>query len=261
MNKKMSDKYKVAEIVKAEIPSILTLRLREILKFYKESIIKLRAKGGITPQNEVDLDEDYGIVFSSGSSNTIKINYERKRDIDGTILNPLNNAKINDIIEYLDKYLPEKPDPKKDSVKYPPDIPIELLTVEIINDKIKELAGTKTNVFNATFKSEKAENENIRKDIHKKNKKSGVYYQGFDIRNLNLLRLIERIKLEEPKRLRNRLSIIYWDGYDKQDLTPKSPTKIAQYIFLNCLPPGYKSLKTYLITKEDKLELDGYEVG
>jgi len=258
-------KYKIGEIINDQIPSILTLSLREILKYYKTSILKLKARGGIFPHDKTPLDEECGIVFSAGDSSVIEINYEQKRRPDGTIKNPLDDAKIEKIIEHLDENLPEyelKDEDGNIKERFPSDIPVDLLVVEIIDDKIKELAGTETNVFDATFKSEKAEREKIKKEIHKLNKNLGVYYQGFEIRNLNLFQLIERArKSVEPRKLRKRISIIQWDGYAKQHLRPRSPIAIAQLIFENYLPPGYKSLKKYLITKENKLELDGYKVG
>ncbi|MFW9968764.1 MAG: hypothetical protein ACFFDF_01100 [Candidatus Odinarchaeota archaeon] len=264
-NNSEDKRYNIGEVVNDQIPSILTLSLREILKFYGKSILELKAKGGIFPHDRTILDEDYGVVFSSGDSNVIEINYEQRRRPDGSIINPLDNIKIEEIIEHLDENLPEFELKDKDgnvNKRFPPDIPVDFLKIDIKDDKIKELAGAETNDFDAIFKSEKAEKENIKKEIHKLNKGLGVYYQGFEIRNLNLFQLIERArKLVEPKKVWKRISIVQWDGYTKQHLRPKSPIAIAQQIYENYLPPGYKSLKKYLITKENKLELDGYKVG
>ena len=252
----------VKEKIVAFIPSILTQSLRKILNFYKESIYVLKAKGGINPHDKIDVDVDYGITFHTGSSTEIEINYKRVHDIDGTVLNPLNKSKIDDIIAYLDDKLPKKPHPTKTDVRYDADIPVELLKITIKDDELQKRAGTKTNLFEATFKSEKAESKDIRKDIHKKNKDLGVYYRKWEIRNLNMHQLIESTKKEEPKRLKRRVSTIYWEGFTKQDLTPKSPREVAQHIYLNyCLHPDFHCLKTYFITKENKLELDGYSTG
>lgn len=249
------------EIIKAEIPSLLTQSLREILNFYKESIYELRAKGGISPQDKIFLDIDYGITFYTGSSSEIEIIYKREHDIDGTVLNPIDQNKIDEIIDIHLNRLPKKLHPTKKGIKYDADIPVELLKITIKDDELQKRAKTKTNLFEATFMSEKAESEGMREDTHKLNKDLGVYYRHWEIRNLNLHQLIEVTKKEEPKRLKRRVSIIYWKGWAEQDLTPKSPTSVAQYIYLNYLPKKYSSLKTYLITKEDKLELDGYKTG
>lgn len=257
--------YKIGEIINDQIPSILTLSLRKILNFYGESILILKARGGTLPHDKTPLDDEYGVIFSSGDSSVIEVNYKQERNPDGTIKNPLNEAKIDEIFEHLDNNLPgfELKD-KDENVEetYPPDIPVDLLVVEIKDDKLMELAETETNIFEATFKSEKAETSKMKNDIHKLNRDLGVYYLGFEIRNLNLFQLIEQAKkLLEPRKLWKRISIIQWNGYAKQHLRPRSPIAIAQHIYVNYLPSGYKSLKKYLITKENKLELDGYTVG
>ena len=260
-------KYKIGEIINDQIPSILTLSLREILNFYGESILELKARGGALPHDKTPIEglDEYGVIFSSGDSSVIEVNYKQERNPDGTIKNPLNEAKIDEIFEHLDNNLPEFELKDKDGnveETYPPDIPVNFLVVEIKDDKLMELTETETNIFEATFKSEKAETSKIRKDIHKLNRDLGVYYLGFEIRNLNLFQLIEQAKkLLEPRKLWKRISIIQWNGYAKQHLRPRSPIAIAQHIYVNYLPSGYKSLKKYLITKENKLELDGYTVG
>lgn len=252
--------YKIGEIINDQIPSILTLSLRKILGFYGTSIIKLKARGGIFPHDKTPLDEDYGITFSEGNSSVIEVNYEQKRNPDGTIKNPFNESKIKEIFEHLDGNLPEYQLKDKDGnvkTRYPPDIPVDLLVIEIIDDRVKKLADSETNVFDATFKSEKAEKDTIKEEIHELNKNLGVYYQGFEIRNLNLFQLIERARSSvEPRTVWNRISIIQWGGFAKQHLRPRSPINIASHIYENYLPTGYKSLKKYLITKENKLELD-----
>jgi len=260
-------KYKIGEIINDQIPSILTLSLRELLSFYGESILKLKARGGTLPHEKTPIPdlEDYGIVFSSGDSSVVEIDYKQKRNPDGTIKNPLNTIRIDEIYETLNNNLPIFELKDKDGnveETFPPDIPVNYLEIEIKDDRLSELTKTETNIFEATFKSEKAETSRIRSDIHKRNRDLGVYYLGFEIRNLNLFQLIEQVKkLLEPKKLWKRISIIQWDGYAKQHLRPRSPIAIAQHIYENYLPSGYKSLKRYLITKENKLELDGYEVG
>ncbi|MFW9972722.1 MAG: hypothetical protein ACFFDF_21230 [Candidatus Odinarchaeota archaeon] len=257
--------YQIGEIINDQIPSILTLSLRKILEFYGESILELKARGGTLPHDKTPLDEDYGLVFASGDSCVVEINYKQRRNPDGSIINPLNRVKIDEIFDHLDHNLPGFEVKDKDGNvenKFDPDIPVEYLVVEIKDDRLKKLAKTKTNIFEATFKSEKAETSKIRGDIHKRNRDLGVYYLGFEIRNLNLFQLIEQSrKLVEKRKLWKRISTIQWDGYAKQHLRPRSPIAIAQHIYENYLPPGYKSLKKYLITKENKLELDGYKVG
>jgi len=258
-------KYQIGEIKNDQIPSILTLSLRKILNFYGESILILKARGGALPHDKTPLDDEYGVIFSSGDSCVIEVNYKQERNPDGTIKNPLNEAKIDEIFDHLNNNLPKFELKDKDGnveETYPPDIPVNFLVVEIKDDKLMELAKTETNIFEATFKSEKAETQKIRKDIHKLNRDLGVYYLGFEIRNLNLFQLIEQAKkLLEPRKLWKRISIIQWNGYAKQHLRPRSPIAIAQHIYENYLPLGYKSFKKYLITKENKLELDGYEIG
>ncbi|TKJ19947.1 MAG: hypothetical protein CEE43_13790 [Promethearchaeota archaeon Loki_b32] len=249
------------EKIVAFIPSILTQSLRMILNFYRESIYILKGKGGLKSDEKLDVDKHYGITFHTGSSTEIEINYKRVHDIDGTVLNPLDNSKIGEIIDYLDEKLPKKPHPTKKDIEYDADIPVDFLVVTIEDDELQKIAGTKTNLFEVTFISEKAENKDIRSRIHELNKDLGVYYRKWGIRNLNLHQLIERTKKEEPKRMERRVSTMYWKGYTKQDLTPKAPREVAQYIYLNYLPTKYDCIKTYFITKENILELDGFNIG
>ena len=88
-------KYKIGEIINDQIPSILTLSLRKILKFYGESILELKARGGTLSYDKTPLPllDEYGVVFSAGDSSVIEMNYKQKRKTDGTIKNPLNDVK------------------------------------------------------------------------------------------------------------------------------------------------------------------------
>lgn len=71
------------------------------MNFYGESILILKARGGTLPHDKTPLDDEYGVIFSSGDSSVIEVNYKQKRNPDGTIKNPLNEAKIDEIFELI----------------------------------------------------------------------------------------------------------------------------------------------------------------
>lgn len=250
----IEDAHLVREITDNPIPSILTVSLREIVKHYGSAIVELKARGGEHKQNRITLDKDCGIVYASGSSSVVEVNYEQKRAPDGMVLNPLDKKKIQGIFEHLDNNLPKYED--AEGRKHSPDIPVEQLVVEIEDSEIAELAGAKTNTFDAEFISEKAEPK-LRSKVHDLNYDLGVYQQGFELRNLNLIFLLERAqKFTEPKKLWK--PVIQWDGYTKQDPKPKSPIEIAGRIRNQYLPPKYAMLKTYRLMRGNRLALDGY---
>jgi hypothetical protein len=250
----IEDAHLVREITDNPIPSILTVSLKEILKHYGETIVKLKARGGEHRQNRITLDKDCGVVYASGSSSVIEVNYEQERAPDGMILNPLDKNKIQEIFEHINNNLPKCED--SEGRKHAPDIPVDLLVVEIEDDKIAELAEAKTNTFDAEFISEKVE-PRIRSKVHELNYDLGVYQQGFEVRNLNLTLLLERAqKFTEPKKLWK--PVIQWGGYTKQDPKPKSPIEIAGRIKDQYLPPKYAMLKTYRLMRGNRLALDGY---
>jgi hypothetical protein len=250
----IEDAHLVREITDNPIPSILTLSLREIMKHYGEAIVKLKARGGEHRQNRITLDKDCGVVYASGSSSVIEVDYEQERAPDGMILNPLDKNKRQEVFEHLDNNLPKYED--AEGRKHSPDIPVELLVVEIEDDRIAELAESKTNTFDAEFISEKTE-PRLRSKVHDLNYDLGVYQQGFELRNLNLILLLERAqKFTEPKKLWN--PVIQWGGYTKQDPNPKSPIETAGRIRDKHLPPKYAMLKTYRLMRGNRLALDGY---
>jgi len=250
----IEEAHLVREITDNPIPSILTVSLKEIMKHYGEAIVKLKARGGEHRQNRITLDKDYGIVYASGSSSVIEVDYEQERVPDGTILNPLDKNKMQEIFEHLDNNLPKCED--SEGRKHSPDIPVDLLVVEIEDDKIAELVGAKTNTFDAEFISEKAE-PRLRSKVHDLNYDLGVYQQGFEVRNLNLILLLERSqKFTEPKKL--WVPVIQWGGYTKQDSEPRSSIEIAGRIRDQYLPPKYAMLKTYRLMRGNRLALDGY---
>ena len=249
----------IREIVDNPIPSILTVSLREVLDYYHKKIVRLQAEGGEYPTRSVVLDDNYGVTFVPGSSGTIKMDYTQSRAPDGTILNPINEEWIQKMHGYLNKNLPEHEG-------HPPDIPVTLLLVEIEDTRIAELAGTETNVFDATFNAEWMEPQ-IKSKVHSP---ASDYYdaelaehwrvllgQGFRMRNLNLMLLLERTqKFAEPKKVWK--PIIQWGGYTKQDLNPKSPIEVAGRIRDTHLAPKFRLLKTYRVMRGNKLVLDGF---
>lgn len=255
----MSELEVVRVLPENPIPSILTTSLRIILSHYKERIVRLTARGGETPSKTITLNADYGVTFNPGRTGAIGIDYIQKRGADGTIDNPFDNSATKTVLSYLDENLP----------KYKghlPDIPASYVLVEIQDDEIAEMQKTETSTFDLTFSSDPPE-PNMRKRMLEL---GSEYYEeelgdhwkvltrgfGFKARNLNCKELMETSeRFNKPKNEWN--PIIQWKGYLSQDV-PKSPIAVAGRIRDVHLPPEpFGRLKTYILTRTNRLVLDG----
>jgi len=249
----------VRELPENPIPSILTVSLREIMRYYRERIVRLEAEGGEHPSSSETLDEEYGVTFNPGSSGTIRVDYTQARTHDGTITNPINEEWISKMHGYLNSRL-------KEYEGHPPDIPVSLLVVEIEDDKIGELSGSSIATFDATFESDLPEPQ-MKDRIH--NPESDYYDlelaehwrvvlgQGFRMRNLNLKLFVNTGEVfGEGKKGWN--PIIQWRGWPSND-PPKSHYEVAAIIWNKYLPPRpFKLLKFYRIMRGNRLMLDGF---
>ena len=255
----MSELEIVRELRENPIPSILTTSLRKILPFYKEKIIKIRARGGETPANMSVIDADYGVTFNPGRTGIIEVNYKQNRSNKGVVINPLNSAAIRKIFKYLDEYLPKYKG-------YAPDIPVTYLLVEIKDNEITKLQKTETNIFDLKFDSDPPE---PRMKERMSNPNSEYYDEdlgdhwkvltkgfGFKLRNLNCKELMETSeRFNKPKS--ERKPIIQWKGYPSHDV-PKSPIAVAGRIRdYHLLPEPFGRSKTYILTRTNQLILDG----
>lgn len=247
----------IKEIVSNPIPSIVTVSTRTLIDFYKTKILRLDAEGGESPSHLEILDKPYGVYYIPRQTGSIKISYVQDRDIEGNIKNPIDDQWINKFHGYLDQYLPRIGD-------IPPDIPVQRLDVEIVNDRLAELAGSDTNIFELRLESEPMEprmkariqtpsNENYDPFIGDHWRKLIDY--GFQLMNLNTIELVEREeKYDKGRKARN---IIKWRGYRKRDISPKSPIGIAQQIRFEHLPQEFAKLKTYIVLEGTRMILDG----
>lgn len=222
----------------------LTVSAREILKYYNEQIVDLRAKGGFCGANKVVIDSDYGISVVTPGSTYLEFIYRQKRDTEGNTLNILSEGKVKEIYDIFDSCLNAYYDERED-VEYPPDLAVESFEIETKrDDTIQKLAGTDTDIFDMRFVSDIIESDELKDKIKKKNKNFGLFkFQGFKIRALSMHCLIETAeKYGERKKY-----VQEWNGI--YDTHPKSPIKLAQHVVANYLPKKYAWL-SFLNVKE-----------
>lgn len=247
----------IKEILNNPIPSIITVSLRTLIDFYKIKILRLEAEGGESPSRPECLDEPYGVYYIPRQAGSIKISYAEKRDVEGNQENPIDDEWIEKMHGYLDQKLPRIGD-------VPPDIPVQRLDVEIVNDRIAEFAGTDTNIFELKLVSEPME-PRMKAMVQNSNNENydsfvGDHWRklidfGFQLRNLNTVELVERIEKFDIGRKARR--IIKWTGYRKRDISPNSPIGIAQRIRFEHLPQEFAKLKTYIVLEGTRMILDG----
>lgn len=244
----------LGEITDHRIPAILTNSFRKNASFFGDKIVRLKARGGELPQKREELKPGYGLVHIMGKTNTIEIDYTQERSI-GQIRNPLDKSNLEEILGHMDNLLDPYEEEGREST--PPDLFVEEMEVEIEDSEIQRLAKTATNTFDLSFISESPDNEHIWDEIHSLNVDLGIYSHGAKVRNLNLHRMVEVAeKFAESKK--SLESIVHWEGFRKQDTRPHCPIGIAQCIMKHLPERPIGRLKTYLVTSEHRLELDGY---
>lgn len=259
---------------KFKVATITTVSLRELLTFYSNpknyekypslkdcSIVEFKAKGGNFGENNIDLNEAYGIKYYSGSDTRITMDYKQKRKPSGDIKNPLNIKKVKEIIAYLDKYLEPyvvKIKGEKIDRIIPPDIPIENITFEITSDYIQEKTDSESNIFDVVFVSEMAESSDFKETIEET--MADQLQLGFKKTTLNLKQVIDTIYRSEGLK-KNELkgkSIFFWEGYSKQDIFPKFNDDVVGQIYSFYLPLNLRREKQFYIWDKTRIELDGF---
>jgi len=87
------------------IPVLQTVALRNILEFFGEDIVSLEAEGGDADGKTEELNELYGVNFTTIKNKIIKINYKQVRKLSGEPENPLDKHGAKIMLEYLDEKL------------------------------------------------------------------------------------------------------------------------------------------------------------
>lgn len=255
------------EPVLVQIPSITTKSFeiigRHLCSLSPDvSVIAFYASHKVGNIDPLSIDKNYGITFFSTADKELIIEYIQKRNIKTTnVENPFNLDMYNRIMKYIDHYLGKFEDHL--NKEHNQDLSIEHLILRVINKEIQSMAGTKTDDFMLFFDTTKHENERTRKQLieaHEHINKEYIFESGFKHTSLNLVQLIESEKYYEKKKDKRR-SIIYWEGYHKQDssyhLAPIVNNDIAWYLRYNSgyFPVDFIKLKRFYITKANVIKM------
>jgi len=236
----------------AQIPSLLTNSCRAVMDAFGENIIQLNAHGSITTTNQTVIDElaEYGIIREQETKHRLTIDYTQLQSPDGTgVSNPLDESARESILDHVTAIL----DAESNTVK--PDLGVTSLTIRVTDDRLKEVTPARTSEFDLLFKSDQAE-EPLRDKTRRLNSERGLYSElGFKIQNLNLRSVIEtRTKFTQQSDGR----YLSWQGPD--DVSPRSPERLAIRINKHVLPEPYGTLKPYRVADNEILELAEEEV-
>jgi len=219
---------------------------------FGENIIQLNAHGSITTTNQTVIDElaEYGIIREQETKHRLTIDYTQLQSPDGTgVSNPLDESARESILDHVTAIL----DAESNTVK--PDLGVTSLTIRVTDDRLKEITPARTSEFDLLFKSDQAE-EPLRDKTRRLNSERGLYSElGFKIQNLNLRSVIEtRTKFTQQSDGR----YLSWQGPD--DVSPRSPERLAIRINKHVLPEPYGTLKPYRVADNEILELAEEEV-
>ena len=236
----------------AQIPSLLTNSCRAVIDAFGENIIQLNAHGSVTTTNQTVIDElaEYGIIREQETKHRLTIDYTQLQSPDGTgVSNPLDESARDSILDHVTAIL----DAESNTVK--PDLGVTSLTIRVTDDRLKEVTPARTSEFDLLFKSDQAE-EPLRDKTRRLNSERGLYSElGFKIQNLNLRSVIEtRTKFTQQSDGR----YLSWQGPD--DVSPRSPERLAIRINKHVLPEPYGTLKPYRVADNEILELAEEEV-
>ncbi|MFX1340630.1 MAG: hypothetical protein ACFFDK_18615 [Promethearchaeota archaeon] len=249
-----------------QIPSITTKSFEIIGRHLcslppQVSVIQLRAMHKIANADELPVNNDYGIMLFTTDTRELNIDYILERDLKtARIKNPFNIDMYIRIMKYIDQYLGKFEDYNKREHNH--DLSVEYLALRVNNKEIQAMANTKTDDFMMFFITTKYENDSFKQqliDSHVRVNKEYVFEAGFKHTSLNLVQLIETEVYYENMKDVNR-SIIYWEGYHKQDLNPIANNDIAWYLRYNSgyFPQDFVRLKRFYITEANIIKmLDG----
>ena len=219
---------------------------------FGEKIIQLNAHGSVTTTNQTVIDDlaEYGIIREQETKHRLTIDYTQLQSPGGTgVSNPLDESARESILDHVTAIL----DAESNTVK--PDLGVTSLTIRVTDDRLKEVTPARTSEFDLLFKSDQAE-EPLRDKTRRLNSERGLYSElGFKIQNLNLRSVIEtRTKFTQQSDGR----YLSWQGPD--DVSPRSPERLAIRINKHVLPEPYGTLKPYRVADNEILELAEEEV-
>jgi len=229
----------------AQIPSLLTSSLRELLETFGEDIIRLQAHGSVETTNRTAVDDlrQYGVSREQQTNQRLAIEYEQLHGESGPV-NPLTSEACERIISELDAVL----DTDRSSVD--PDLTVTSMLIRITEERLEEVTRAQSAEFDLLFVADPAEPP-LREPTKRLNARRGLYSDlGFNITNLNLRSVIET---EAKYHQQSDGQYLSWGGPD--DIRPRTPDRLAIRINDHVLPDTYGMLKPYQVTDDSVLEV------
>lgn len=139
------------------IPVLLLPNTRDILNGFGESIQRISASGSRMSKDTIEKNENYGFQVDNNFSSSVSLDYNRHRNTDGEITNPLTQERINNINNKIHQSLSSAKPQESGDITH--DIPITRLIVEVDSKILRVKYDThKNELFYFDFQLENTEN-------------------------------------------------------------------------------------------------------
>jgi hypothetical protein len=227
------------------IPVMLTNSAMEILEFYAEDIIEIRATGTSRTTNRDELIRDINLNRSIATEKEVTLDYTRITNRSGEVENPLSQ----DVIDHIRRKLRTKL--YASSVDAQPDLSVEYLKVDATIPRLKEKTRARTDEFELTFVSESVQTEGYERATNLANMGKGLYTElMFNYKNLSLRR-VEEVSAKYSQQ--SNPQIMSWNGV--KDTRPQGFKRTAsEAISDTALPDSFGELKRYEVGEEEQMQ-------
>jgi hypothetical protein len=229
----------------ALIPSILTNSANEVLEYFGEDIVSIRAAASVNITNTDELISTHGLIRNTTTQQKVELNYERVIDSEGVTQNPMTQDNVERIQRKLRSKL-DDPDVDAD-----PDMSVSKLTVDLVCPEITEVSRSQTDEYELTFISDAVQVDRERVRTERKNDEKNLFTElSFNFRNLNL-----RSVVETQAKYAGQSDGKIWGWGGVRDIRPNAPEEVSQAIKKHALPDDLGTTKTYEISEENRMKL------
>lgn len=235
------------------IPSILTTSAAEMLQYFGDDIIELKAAASTQVENDDPIMRDYGLLWKQRQSQRVEFDYREVVNTDGFAQNPLDEGAISEILNAVDRRLTD------DDIDADPDLAVTKMVIEVECPALTDvLDRSHTDKYTLTFKSDPITNPDVRRKTEKLNRGKSLYDDlRFEKRNLNL-HLVEETRAKYTEQ--SNSVMMTWRGFD--DIRPDTDDDLARVVRDEILPSAFTDrLKHMTVTEEDRLETTGLGDG
>lgn len=228
---------------------MLTNSGQEMLEFFNDDIIEIKAEASLDTTNKDELLRDYGLCREQLSREKVSIDYHEIRTEDGPE-NALTTEMSEEILRQVRRHLGDF------NEEVVPDLAVSKMVIRANLPEVEAATRAVSDEFELTFISDKAEKGTIAR-TERLNYDKGLYNNlGFNYRHLNLRSVVEtRAKYAEQ----SDAKLMGWGG--PKDVRPRCSRKLAQAVKASVLPDEYGYIKMYKVTEDDVLELNRTEEG